>query len=156
MNEPLLADDDYKLWVLLHQTRDAIYNIREKECNQYGVTAMECAALFIIDTLGDKAIPAEISRWMFREHHTVSALLNRMEKKGLITKAKDPRRKNIWRVSLTQKGREAHDKAGKKESIKAVTSVLSKEERKRLASYLKKLRDKAINHPVRETTLPFP
>ena len=89
MNAPLSTDQDYNLWVLLHQAKDAVFKAREKELSQYGISAMEAAALFIIQAIGDKATPAEISRWIFREHHTVTALLSRMEKKGLITKVKD-------------------------------------------------------------------
>ena len=156
MNAALSTDQDYNLWVLLHQAKDAVFKARQKELSQYGISAMEAAALFIIQAIGDKATPAEISRWIFREHHTVTALLTRMEKKGLIAKCKDSDRKNLWRIGLTEKGQNAYRQSVKRESIHTAMSPLSENERERLESYLKKVRDQALKHSVSEPTLPFP
>ncbi len=69
MNTLSTTDRDYNLWVLLHQAKDAVFKARQKELSQYGISAMEAAALFIIQAIGNKPTPAEISRWIFREHH---------------------------------------------------------------------------------------
>ena len=156
MTTPPSTDKYHKLWVLLHQAKDAVYKSREKELSQYGISTMEAAVLFVIQALGDKATPAEISRWIFREHHTVTALLRRMEKKGLITKAKDPARKNIWRIGLTEKGQKTYRQSIKRESINAVMSHLSEKECQQLTLYLKKVRDQAIKCLASEPTLHFP
>ena len=156
MNSNLHADKDYNLWVLLHQTRNAILKIRDKELRQYGISTREASTLFNVQAIGDTATPAEIARWAFREHHTVSALVKRMEKKGLITKVKDVDRKNIWRVSLTEKGEKAYRQSLKRESIHAVMSSLTENERKQLEIYLRKVRDQALKLRVSEPTLPFP
>lgn len=156
MNALLTTDRDYNLWVLLHQARDAVFKAREKELSQYGISTMEAAALFIIQAIGNKPTPAEISRWIFREHHTVTALLSRMEKKGLITKVKDPDRKNTWRVGLTEKGQNAYRQSVKRESIHAAMSPLSQNERQQFESYLKKVRNQAFKYSLSEPALPFP
>jgi len=156
MNKTISTDQDFNLWVLLHQTKDAIFKAREKELSQYGITTMEAGVLFIIQAIGDKVTPAEISRWIFREHHTVSALLSRMEKKGLITKVKDVDRKNLWRVSLTEKGQNAYRQAAKRDSIYAALSPLLENERQLLESYLRKVRGQAIKYSISEQTPPFP
>lgn len=156
MNTLLTTDRDYNLWVLLHQAKDAVFKARQKELSQYGISAMEAAALFIIQAIGNKPTPAEISRWIFREHHTVTALLSRMEKKGLITKVKDPDRKNTWRVGLTEKGQNAYRQSVKRESIHAAMSSLSQNERRQFESYLKKVRGQAFKYSLSEPALPFP
>jgi DNA-binding MarR family transcriptional regulator len=156
MDAPLSKDIDYSLWVLLHQVKDAIHKAREQELRQYGITAIEAAALYIIQTIGDEATPVEISRWLFREHHTVTALLKRMQLKGLITKTKDLDRKNRWRVSLTEKGQNACHQSSKIDSIHGVMSTLSQNERQRFESYLRKLRDQAMQYAVNEQIPPFP
>ena len=84
MNTPSFGEKDFYLWVLVYQVQDAIFKARGKELSQYGVTARETATMHAIHSMGGKATPAEISRWTFREHHTVTALLGRMEKKGLV------------------------------------------------------------------------
>jgi len=156
MNKTLPKDEVFKLWVLLHQTRHVVFKIREKELKKYGISVMESGVLFILHTLGGKSTPAEISRWIFREHHTVSALLERMQKKGLIKKARDPNRKNIWSVSLTEKGRNAYSNSTKMDSLYNAISALSENECKQLESILRKMRDRALKRTVGEPTIPFP
>ena len=83
------VDKDYELWVLFHQTCDAMARARVAELRESGISRIQAAALFVIKTLKVPATPAEISRWLFREPHTVSGLLDRMQKQGLVRKVKD-------------------------------------------------------------------
>jgi len=156
MNTSAFADKDYNLWVLLSQTRDVIFKVRENELSQYGITAVEATALFVIRVIGDEATPAKISRCMLRQHHTVTALLKRMENKGLIMRTKDPDRKNTWRVCLTEKGQNAYNQSSIRDSLHAVMSIFSENEHEQLEKYLKKLRDEAIKHIISVPVLPFP
>ena len=149
-------DEYYNLWALLRQTREAMFMARKKDLGKYNISPRRAAVLFIIQAIGDKATPAEISRWLFREPHSVSHILSRMEKEGLVRKAKDLDRKNMIRVSLTDKGLEVYEQVMKRESIHNVVSALSEEERERLKSYLKILRGKALKEAGIEPDLPFP
>lgn len=135
---------DHKLWRLIAQTKDAIFKARMKELYQYNVSSWEAGITYRIHVLADKAIPAEISRWLLREPHTVSAVLSRMQREGIVTKVKDMNRKNMIRVVLTDKGHELLKRASKRESIHRVLSVLSQDERRQLQSLLYKLRNKAL------------
>ena len=156
MNGPLLTDKAYNLWVLLQQTRDTIFRVREKELVKHGITPTEAAALFVIQATGDNVIPVEMSRWMLREPHTITGLLNRMEKRGLVTKSKDPHNKHLVRVSSTEKGKQAYEKSSGRESIHHVISALSEEEQQQLSSYLQKLRDRALEELKTEYEVRFP
>jgi len=142
MKNPL--GEDYRLWVLLHQTTDAVLKARGKELGQSGISFIEAGVLVTLHTIGEKATPAEIARRLFREPHSVSGLLNRMEKRGLVRKTKDLDRKNLVRVSITEKGQQAYDKSIKGESICKIISSLSEDEQQQLRSYLEKLRNKAF------------
>jgi len=150
------ADQDYNLWVLLQQVGHAAFKARQKELNQYSISNTQAMVLFVIQAIGNKATPAEISRWVFREPHTVSGLLNRMEKEGLVRKVKDLERKNLVRVSITEKGQQAYHQSTKIESIRKVISSLSEEERQQLRSSLETLRDKALKELGVNRKLPFP
>lgn len=152
------AEKDYRIWVLLCHVRDAIYKVRDIELSESGVTVVEAGTLYVIRSIGDKATPAEISKWMVRQHHTVTALLKRMENKGLITKINDPRRKNSRIIKLTEKGEIAFQKSNIKESIQEVMSVLSEDEKEYLDNYLDRLRNKAVKYAMsmQEPILPFP
>jgi DNA-binding MarR family transcriptional regulator len=156
MDNHLFADEDHALWVLLHQARDAMFRAREKELSQCGISTMQAAVLFVIQAIGHEATPAEISRWMFRRPHGVSALLDRMEKEGLVKKVKDLDRKNMVRVEITEKGYQVYNDSTGRESIHRIMSSLSEEERRQLKSWLLKLRDTALQEPRISSKLPYP
>jgi len=150
-----LGGEDYELWVLLAQTREAMYKARQKELTKYNISPRQSAVLSIIKALGDGVAPAEISRYLFREHHSVTELLGRMEKDGLVRKVKDEDKKGRVKIFLTPKGQQVYTHSMKRKSIKEIISCLSEEERQQLRSFLKRLRDNALKvAAVRE--LPFP
>ena len=132
------------LWTMLHQARDAIFKLREKELNKYGISTPKAEILFTIEAIEYQATPTEISQHLLREFHSVSSILSRMEKQGLVKKVNDLNRKNLVRVSLTDKGRQVYDEARKRGAILKILSCLSETEAQQLASSLKKLRDEAV------------
>lgn len=156
MDSPLLKDLDYRLLVLLRQAEHAVFRSRYKELHKYGISTEEAAVLFIVQCIGYRAIPAEISRWMLRERHSITALLNRMKKKGLIKMTKDLDRKNLIRVSLTKKGKRLYDTSTGMESHRIIMSSLSEQNRKQLVSYLRSIRDRALEELKVSNKPPFP
>ena len=144
MGNPSFRDQDYSLLKLVNQTGELIVKIRERELKQYGISPRQAATLFAMQSIGSEATPAKISRWLLREPHTVSGILSRMEKQGLIKKAKNLDRKNMVRVMLTRKGRRAYHQSSKRDSIHWLASSLSEEERQQLRSCLETLRDRAF------------
>lgn len=139
-----LADNDYKLWMHLMQTRRAMFKARRRELAQYNISPFHSAVLFYIQLLGEKATPAEISRWLFRESHSVSEILTGLERKGLIKKFKDLERRNMVRLELTERGKEAYRLSSRRESVQRIMSVLSEEQKYKLWEMLKTLRDAAL------------
>jgi len=83
-------------------------------------------------------------------------MLGRMEKKGLVTKAKDPVRKNLVRITLTEKGRRAHQQSTERQSIHQVMSCLSEDDKRELRLLLERLRSKTLKALCIEEELPFP
>jgi DNA-binding MarR family transcriptional regulator len=156
MKLALSQDLDYKLFVLLRQAGHVILKLSEKELRKNGISLVEHAVLFITQSIGHKATPAEIARWMVRERHTISALLMRMEKKGLIRMTKDLDRKNLLRVSLTKKGKQAYDISTRMDSVRSIISSLPEEVRIRMISYLKELRDNGMEELGLNYKPPFP
>ena len=157
MNDFPSVDEDYKLWVLLSQAADTALRARQKELERYDISTAEAAVLFAVQAIGERATPVEITRWLLREPHTVTELLHRMERVGLVTKTKDLEKKNMVRVSITAKGRHAYEQSTKRKSIRKVMSALSREERQQLGSYLERLRNKALGELTEERPKPpFP
>jgi len=81
----LSAGGNHELAVLLAQARGAMLKARRKELTRYHISPRQSAVLFYIRAIGDKATPAEISRGLFRESNSISEILGRMEKQGLLT-----------------------------------------------------------------------
>lgn len=134
----------YRLFHLLRQTTDAVDKLRENELKIYKITPEQAGALICISSLGDKATPAELSRWLFRERNSMTVLLNRMHKLGLINKKRDVKRKNSIKLSLTEKGHQAYQHAVKLKSFSSVIGVLSIKERKQLWALLQDIRLKVL------------
>ena len=156
MSDAIESDMDFVIWALLNQAKDTLFKVRGNELNQYGISATESQVLFTIHDLGGRTTPAAISRRVYREHNTVTALLGRMEKKGLISKVRDKERKNIWRIDMTEKGKDIFRQSAKMESIHTVISTLSDKELKQLETYLREIRDYALKQLTKESVISFP
>lgn len=150
------TDLDYNLWLFLAQVRTVMLRARQMEVSRYGITASQASVLFVVNALGDKAMPAEISRWLFRQSHSVSGILNRMEKQGLVRRVKDLGKKNLVRVELTEKGCEVYANCTKREAMHRIMPSLSGEQRQQLIACLENLRDATLKYLGEEQELPFP
>lgn len=142
---PLTVADNFELWTLLGQVRHAMHQARKKELRKFKISPMQSMVMYVILSLGDKATPSEIARWLFRETHSVSEFLKRMEKDRLIRKVKDLKKRNMFRVVLAEKGFKAHRDTKKLEPILTIMSCLSKEEHQQLKSTLEKLWYKTLD-----------
>jgi DNA-binding MarR family transcriptional regulator len=109
--------------------------------------------LAVAQALDKEATVVKISKNMIREPHTVSTLVERMVKKGLVEKVLDLKRKNSVRVVLTEKGKKAYALTTKRGPIHRILSSLTKQERKTFNDCLEKISVKArqelgMNHDV--------
>jgi len=144
MDKPIVEDEDFKIWWLLSQTRHLLMRGRNKELAKYDITTTQAAILFIINTLGENATPAMLSRLMLRGTNTISANLNVMVRRGLVEKKKDMDKKNQVRITITQKGWDVYTESTKRDFIHYTMAGLSNEERKYFRKSLEILRDKSI------------
>jgi len=156
MPESQPVDQDFNLWVLLSQVQTLTLNARETELMEDGTTAMQDAVLVIINAIGDATTPAEISRRLVRQPATISGLLDRMEKAGLVERVKDMPRRNWVRVKITKKGQQVYKQSLKRKSIHQIMGCLSEEEHKQLTSTLLKLRTKAAKVLNYKQKITFP
>lgn len=156
-NEVPVPDEFFLLWVLIAQTKDAILRARERDYARYGISNERRAVLWDIqNNNGGRATPVDIARNLFRELHSVTELLKRMEKDGLVKRYKGTGRSKV-EVKLTAKGLDVFKQSLHNETDERIFSVLSKEERERLASYLWKLRSRALEDlGIPEWQIKFP
>ncbi len=137
--DPINNDDDYNLIALINQTGHAFSLARTRELSRHGLSMMRAAVLLVLQVRDNNATPTEISQWLLREPHTISALLDRMEKDGLIRRYRDLHKRNTVRVAMTEKGRNAYQQSLARETFHSVMSVLNDEEREQLRHVMSKL-----------------
>jgi DNA-binding MarR family transcriptional regulator len=138
------SDDDYKLWVLLLRVRDAGFKARKKELAQFSISPIKSAVLFAIKDAGHKATPGEIAKRIFRAPHSVSEVLIRMEREGLIKKDRVAGEGNRVTVTLTKKGQQAYRMSAKRDAVHRMLSTLSTGQRRQLESCLMTLWNSAL------------
>jgi DNA-binding MarR family transcriptional regulator len=144
MKDSVSSEEALRLWVLLGQTRDIIRKAIRKELEQFNITFRQAGVLMVVQASAGEITPAEISRQLFREPHTISAVLKRMEKQGLLTRNKDLVKKNLIRVALTEEGGKLCSKTSRRKSIHNIFSYLSEGEVKQLGSCLEKLKRRGM------------
>ena len=137
------ADDPFLLWVLIAQTKDAILKARQRDYARYGISDDRRAILYIIMNNGGTATPVVIARNLFRELHSVTEMLKRMEKDGLVERRKGTGRSKI-EVTITEKGLDVFEQSHRSETDQRIFSALSKQERETLTRCLWKLRSRVL------------
>ncbi len=137
------ADDPFLLWVLIAQTRDAILKARQRDYGRYGISDDRRAVLYIIMNNGGSAAPVVIARNLFRELHSVTEMVKRMEKDGLVQRRKGTGRSKV-EVTITQQGIDVFEQSHRNQTDQRIFSALTKQERERLSTYLWKLRSRTL------------
>jgi MarR family transcriptional regulator, organic hydroperoxide resistance regulator len=157
MAQQIKADKDYTLVTSLLQVADIFVKIRERELLPQNLSATSAAILFLVDAMGKDVTPAKITRMLLREPHSISGILMRMEKQGLLKRAKNMERKNLIRVTLTSKGEAALKQAMKKEGVNHVLSNLTEEQRRQFKQSLSALKDAGMKElNLSPKALPWP
>lgn len=145
LKKPELPSDElFALWVMIAQTKDAILRARQRDYARFNISNERRAVLWSIQNNGGQATPVEIARQLFRELHSVSEMLVRMEKEGLVNREQGSGKSRVL-VKLTPKGHEIFNQSLHNETDKRIFSVLTKKQRERLINYLWKIRHQVLN-----------
>ncbi len=137
---------EYNLFMLIGLTLNAFFSARHYQVKELGLTPAEFHLLLLVSELGGTATPGEIAQWMMRKRPTISGLLNRMEKNGLVIRKAFPNNKKLKRVVITKKGKEAlvHLET-EKDILNSIMNSLTKEEYAQLWALLEKLKGTALS-----------
>ena len=157
MVQQIKADKDYTLLTSLLQVADILFKIRERELLPQNLSATAAAILFLVEAMGEDVTPAKITRMLMREPHSISGILMRMEKHGLLKRTKDMERKNYIRITLTAKGERVLKQAMKQTITAQVLSNLSAVQQKQLKTTLTALKEAGMKElHLSPKALPWP
>ena len=144
MSYAVPSDIITKAWVLFDQTSAVVYRAFSKRVRPTGVSLEQTRVLFALSRASSPLTRTEISRVVVRRPHTITALLQGMQRAGLIAKIRDDKNKKLVMVEMTQKGKEALKQVLQSQPAMELISSLSGEELHQLIGILEKLRDAAL------------
>jgi DNA-binding MarR family transcriptional regulator len=133
-------DHEANLYILLDQTDSIVTNAIELELKHLRVTQPQIRILTMLSRQDEPVTLEQLSNWTLKEFNSVSTLINRMEKKGLVKKTKKDGDLRAY-VDLTEKGSKLYHLDVTERSIHLIFEKLSKEERKQLRALLMKVRN---------------
>lgn len=140
------AAESLTAYAQLRHTWFAINKVIELKLLEVDSTPESIAVLWACRDYPGPLHPAEIARLVFRAPHTVAAMLNRMEKEGLIVRIRKRQGHPFTEVKLTAKGRKLCSPrvAVLKDVIAEIMSAMSDEELAQLVELTRPLQTKAL------------
>ncbi len=133
-------DPEINLYILLDQTRDLVTNAVELELKHLRMTQPQVKVLTMLSREDRPVTLDELANWTLKEFNSVSTLINRMEKKGLVRKIKKDGDLKTY-IALTEKGSDLYHRQVTERSIHLIFNELSEEEKKQLKDLLMKVRN---------------
>jgi DNA-binding MarR family transcriptional regulator len=156
VEDPIAAGQGYgRFWSTFNQAYWVVIRVAEAELRALDLTMIQAAVLYWVKTSKEPPTPADLSRLLFRRPHTVSDLLDRMEKQGLVRRKRDSKRKNVSRIVLTDKGEQAYKRQKEVGAVARILSELTPEESETVLAALDKLRRKAIEELKSGLSAPY-
>ena len=137
-------DPRIKLHALLDSTRETIQKAVKMELAQYQMSQSQVKVMHMLAQSEEGLTPGQLSESAIRELNSITTLINRMQKKGLVTKVKKNGDHKTY-VFLTDKGMDIYNNTVTERSIMLIFDTLSDEEKDQLTTLLSKLQTKARN-----------
>jgi DNA-binding MarR family transcriptional regulator len=127
-----------RLWFMIHHTHDMLKACEDRVFGEHKLTAERYMTLVTIKYLNDPVRPTDVAKWLARSVNSVSMIIDRMVKAGLVRRVRDRADRRVVRLTITNKGEEALKPAtlaGWK-FIQEIMSPLSYEDKQTVLSLL--------------------
>jgi DNA-binding MarR family transcriptional regulator len=151
----IVVNENELLWGRLFLAAKVVERAREIELSRVNISLIQAMVLYALKLSPEPLTPSRLARMLCREPHSMSALIDRMEKQGLVEKKHDLSRKNLVRVVVTPRGEEAFQRQRSVNAVINLTSTLTKEERQALGTCVDKLRARATEMIRKMTPTPY-
>jgi DNA-binding MarR family transcriptional regulator len=137
-----------RLWFLLHRDYALLRGCEDQIYGEKGLTMEQYATLVAIKYLNDPVRPTDVARWIGRRTNSVSMMIDRMVKTGLVRRERDRKDRRVVRLIITSKAENALKPATRAgwEFIQKIMLPLSDEDRQTFARLLEMLRYETLNY----------
>jgi len=120
----VIRDDNNKYLdalIAIRRANEITYKAISEAVRKHGCTREQFEVLWACELSARPVTPTELSRWTYRQPHSVVGLLNRMERGGLVERRRNESGPKRTFVSPTQKGRKIF-----KAAFPAMTDVVTR------------------------------
>jgi DNA-binding MarR family transcriptional regulator len=131
-----------KLWRQLYQTYTLLKLCEDKITEKYGLTTEQYSVLVSISYLGEPARVTDVAHWLERSTNSISMIVDRMVKAGLVKRARSRGDRRVVYIGFTSKGENALKPSNQAlfETLRKHMSPLSPKDKNTLLSLLATLR----------------
>ena len=139
---------DKGAWALLRQAYNLILKCEDRVFAEYELTTEQHTVLMAIKNISGPVRVTDVARWLDRSVNSISMIIDRMVKAGLVRRVRDRKDRRTVFVTLTSKAETAYvpaTAAGWK-LIQEILSPLSDEDKRTLIRLLETLRDKTYDY----------
>lgn len=137
----------HSVFALLHDTADLLSKCEDAVHAEFGLSQQQYLILMTIEILSNSSVKiVDVARRVNRNSNSISMIIDRMERNGLVERVRDlPDRRSVH-LLLTDKGKEKLYQGSKVawSLVLRLTSSFSEEEMETFAYLLGKLREKAL------------
>jgi len=146
--DPKSANLILRLWFLLHRDYALLRSCEDRIYGEKGLTMEQYATLVAIKYLGGSVRPTDVARWIGRSPNSVSMMVDRMVKAGLVRRERSRTDRRVVRLIISSKAENALKPATQAgwEFIQKIMSPLSDEDRHTFARLLETLRYQTMNY----------
>jgi DNA-binding MarR family transcriptional regulator len=137
-----------RLWLLMHQAYTSLKDCEDQIYGEKGLTTEQYAVLVTIKYLRDPVRITDVAQWIGRHTNSVSMIVDRMVKAGLLRRVRDRVDRRAVHLVMTSKAENALKPATLAgwEFIQKIISPLSYEDKHTFARLLETIRYETLNY----------
>jgi DNA-binding MarR family transcriptional regulator len=137
-----------RLWFLMHRDHGLLKRCEDQMYAENGLTMEQFSALVAMKYIGDHVRITDVAEWIGRSPNSVSMIIDRMVKAGLVRRIRDRSDRRVVRLVTTSKAESAIERSTRAgwEFIQEIMLPLSQEDRHTFARLLERLRYDTLNY----------
>jgi DNA-binding MarR family transcriptional regulator len=139
---------DKGVWIALRQTYNLVLRCEDRVFAEHEITTEQHAVLMAVKHIDGPVRPTDVARWLDRSVNSVSMIIDRMVKAGLVKRVRDRKDRRTVFLTMTDKAEKAYVRASLAgwELIQEILSPLSDKDKRTLIKLLETLRDKTYDY----------
>jgi len=137
-----------RVWLLLHRVRDILALCEDSIFAKYGITMEQFSVLAAVKSRGGSLRPTDLALILERSPNSISMLVDRMVKAGLVRRTRDRIDRRVVRVTFTSKGTNALELAIPEGwgFIQKILSTISYDDKDALAGMLETVKCELLGY----------